>query len=240
MATKTLLPKALAGLPQRSFLNGVYRRVSAALERLITGEELRRNLERSLKTLKTDYVDIFHLHAVTPRQYLHCVTELLPTLDCLRREGKIRFLGITESLAQDPAQRMLVRAVDDGHWDVIMLGCRMCRPSTRETILATAVARDLGVLAMGAARLRRNAIERSMPTTSEHARDHSSAGESPLPSTCDDAIAASPEACYGFCAREPGVHVVLIGTGNRDHLTANVQAINAARLNRCRSSGREG
>jgi L-galactose dehydrogenase len=33
------------------------------------------------------------------------------------------------------------------------------------------------------------------------------------------------EAAYRFCRHEPGVHVVLTGTGNPDHLKANVEAI---------------
>ena len=34
-----------------------------------------------------------------------------------------------------------------------------------------------------------------------------------------------PEAAYRFCRHEPGVHVVLTGTGNPEHLKANVEAL---------------
>ena len=51
---------------------------------------LLRSVERALKRLGTDYIDIFHLHgfdAQTP------VEETLRTLDDLIRDGKIRYLG---------------------------------------------------------------------------------------------------------------------------------------------------
>ncbi len=34
-----------------------------------------------------------------------------------------------------------------------------------------------------------------------------------------------PEAAYRYCRHTPGVHVVLTGTGNPDHLRENIAAI---------------
>ncbi len=48
------------------------------------------SLERSLKRLKTDYIDVYHLHAfdaTTP------VEETLNTLDKMVREGKVRYIA---------------------------------------------------------------------------------------------------------------------------------------------------
>jgi aryl-alcohol dehydrogenase-like predicted oxidoreductase len=53
---------------------------------------LRASVEGSLKRLKTDYIDLFQLHgfdALTP------IEETLHTLDELVREGKIRYLGVS-------------------------------------------------------------------------------------------------------------------------------------------------
>lgn len=35
-----------------------------------------------------------------------------------------------------------------------------------------------------------------------------------------------PDAAYRFCRYEPGIHVVLSGTGNREHLEANLASLN--------------
>lgn len=51
---------------------------------------LTRQIERSLKRLKTDYIDVYHLHgfdALTP------VDEALSTLDNAVREGKVRYIA---------------------------------------------------------------------------------------------------------------------------------------------------
>jgi aryl-alcohol dehydrogenase-like predicted oxidoreductase len=53
---------------------------------------LRASVEASLKRLKTDYIDLFQLHgfdAMTP------IEETLYTLDELVREGKIRYIGVS-------------------------------------------------------------------------------------------------------------------------------------------------
>ena len=42
--------------------------------------------------------------------------------------------------------------------------------------------------------------------------------------------ATLPEAAYRFCRHEPGVEVVLTGTGNPDHLKENIAAILKPRL----------
>jgi aryl-alcohol dehydrogenase-like predicted oxidoreductase len=50
--------------------------------------------------------------------------------------------------------------------------------------------------------------------------------EDPLDFLVQNGAAASlPEAAYRFCRHEPGVDVVLTGTGNAAHLKANVESI---------------
>ncbi len=54
------------------------------------GGELKKGLDQSLRRLGTDYVDIYHLHGVRPRQY-RCARDILaPVLLRMREEGKIR------------------------------------------------------------------------------------------------------------------------------------------------------
>ncbi len=57
---------------------------------------IRDSIERSLRLLKTDYVDLYQLHhpdAMTP------VEETLITLDGLVREGKVRYIGVSNHYA---------------------------------------------------------------------------------------------------------------------------------------------
>ena len=52
----------------------------------------------------------------------------------------------------------------------------------------------------------------------------------PLGFLAAEGLTSPTEASYRFVAHEPGVHVVLVGTGNPVHLEENVRALNAGPL----------
>jgi aryl-alcohol dehydrogenase-like predicted oxidoreductase len=58
-----------------------------------SAREARLSLERSLRALRTDHVDIYFLHDPT-RELLGPNDELIQTLDRLRQEGKARYVGV--------------------------------------------------------------------------------------------------------------------------------------------------
>jgi len=60
------------------------------------------SLERSLKELGTDYIDVYQLHGVAPRGYDHALQVLAPALLREKEKGKFRHLGITETAPGDP------------------------------------------------------------------------------------------------------------------------------------------
>ena len=53
-------------------------------------QNIRTSLEKSLRALGTDYIDLFQVHAFDPVTPLE---ETFSTLDALVREGKVRFIG---------------------------------------------------------------------------------------------------------------------------------------------------
>ncbi len=227
LSSKSLLPKDLSRLSPSSIGNRFYRYGSNLLTRLISGNELRRNIESSLCRLETDYLDICHLHAVTKSQYFHVVSELLPTLERLREEGKIRFLGITETLA-DTDHRMLVKAMEDDCWDVMMMCFNFDETSGRHFVLPEARKRNVGIMIMSAAK----PAVAGQPHRKLRSRIRSFSGSARIKNLSSRANSEnSPFAtAYRYCLDEPGVHVVLMGTGNREHLAANVRAINEGPL----------
>lgn len=199
---------------------------------LITPEDLRAGLESSLQRLRTDHVEIYHLHGVRAEQYEYAREHLVPTLLQLQKQGKIRFLGITEVFAADPAHHMIERAVQDDCWDVVMVGFNMLNQSARERIFPQTQQRDIGVLDMFAvrdalsqpARLKQLVAELieqgAIETTAVDSQDE------PLGFLLhEDGAQTLPEAAYRFCRAEDGVHVVLSGTGNLCHLEENVASI---------------
>lgn len=53
-------------------------------------------VERSLRNLKTDYIDLYQLHRPDPKTPIE---ETLRTLDDLTRQGKIRYIGVSNMMA---------------------------------------------------------------------------------------------------------------------------------------------
>jgi L-glyceraldehyde 3-phosphate reductase len=74
-------------------------------DRGLSRKHIRHEVERSLKTLRTDYLDIFYCHRYDPDTDLE---ETWRTLDDLVRQGKILYAGISEWSAANIAEGVAV------------------------------------------------------------------------------------------------------------------------------------
>jgi L-galactose dehydrogenase len=189
------------------------------------------DLEKSLTSLQTDYVDIYHLHGVMPNQYAWCAEHLLPILKDMQSQGKIKYLGITERFIHDPSHEMLSTALVDVHWDVIMTGFNLINPSARDVVFPVTKSRKIGTLLMFAVRRALSQPSALHKLIQDLIKDGLVSvddidPENPLDFLLKDNDAASVvEAAYRFCRHEPGVDIVLTGTGSVAHLTENVGSI---------------
>lgn len=231
--TEAIVGEALAGAPRQELVIST-KKSPTQDGRPISPAELSAALDASLRRLRTDYVDIYHLHGVRPEQYDRAADELVPELLRLRDAGKIRFLGITEAFAQDTGHAMLARAIHDPWWEVVMVGFNLLNQSARARVLAEARRRNTGVLCMFAVRDALSRPELLRATVDELARQglFDLAGldpDNPL-GFLAQAAASLPDAAYRFCRAEPGIHVVLSGTGSVAHLEQNVASLLAPPL----------
>lgn len=198
--------------------------------------DLRSAVDRSLTKLQTGVIDVFHLHRVTKRSYDHAVNVLVPVLMELREEGKIRFIGLSESSGGDAAHSMLQRAVQDGCWDVIMASFNLFNQSARSEIFPVTREKDLAIEIMSSARSQFSnsdlliaEIERLIASGELSSDQINRIDPLDFLRIGDSRITLS-EASYRFAAHEPGVHVVLVGTGKITHLEENVAALNRGPL----------
>jgi aryl-alcohol dehydrogenase-like predicted oxidoreductase len=156
---------------------------------------------------------------------------LVPILLKLREEGKIRFLDITEAFVPDPKHQMLQRALEDDCWDVVMVGFNLLNQSARRVVFPKTLEKNIGVLVMFAVRRALSQPGRLKEVWAELVQKdlvnpNSCDNENPLGFLIQERQATTlPEAAYRFCRHEPGVHVVLTGTGNPEHLRANVESL---------------
>jgi L-galactose dehydrogenase len=197
--------------------------------------DLRRGLEETLQKLRSDVVDVYHLHRVRPEDYDYAVAEVVPELLALRDEGKIRFLGISESTGNDARHDMLCRAVQDDCWDVAMTGFTFFNQSARDVLFPTAIEKGIAIEIMASARSYFSRPEQLVEEIGRLA-DEGVIGRddidpaAPLGFLADGGVQSLTEASYRFVAHEPGVHVVLVGTGNPAHLEENVRALSSGPL----------
>jgi aryl-alcohol dehydrogenase-like predicted oxidoreductase len=202
----------------------------------VSGAALRQGLEDTLRRLGTDVVDVYHLHRVRLEDYEYSLAEMVPVLLALSEEGKIRFLGLSESTGSDPDHRMLRRAVQDGCWDVMMTGFTFFNQSGRHHLFPVALDNDIAIEIMASARSYFSHPERLAEEITRLVGIGVLAPDdidltNPLGFLTDHGdVASLTEASYRFVAHEPGVHVVLVGTGNIHHLEENVRSLNAGPL----------
>ena len=233
--TEEVIGEALAGHRDEVVISTkVYPRLRDGT--LLKKEELRLALEASLKRLKIDVLDVYHLHGVSRQDYEYCAAELMPDLVELRDAGLVRFLGISERNSYDSTHSMLQRALQDDLWDVVMVGFNLFNQSAREQVLNAAIKNNIAVEVMASAR---NQFSRPELFVEDlvHLVDSGSVTvdgfdrENPwgfLESLGSDG--GLTDISYRFAAHEPGVHVVLVGTGKIAHLEENISAFNAGPL----------
>jgi L-galactose dehydrogenase len=197
-----------------------------------TGAEIRERLDGSLARLKTDRVDIYFLHGVGADDYDYCVAELLPTLKELQEAGKVRHVGVTEAFGPDPSHRMMKRAVQDDFWDVVMVGFNLLNPSARETVFPHTLEKGIGTYDMFAVRRalsnpdKLKELMAKLVVDGLISADSFDAADTLGFLTAEGIAATLPEAAYRFCRYEPGMDVILSGTGNIAHLEENASALN--------------
>jgi L-galactose dehydrogenase len=196
----------------------------------ITPRDVEQSLGESLRYLGTDYVDVYHLHSVELQDYDYILADIVPTLQKLRDQGKIRFLGISERFTADPGHAMLQRALQDDVWDVMLVGFNILNQSARERVFFRAMAQNVGIGVMFAVRLALSQPERLAEVIQALIEsgqvDPADVDEQ---NTLDFLIheggaVSVPDAAYRFSRDEPGTHVILSGTGNSEHLSANLES----------------
>ena len=227
--TEEIVGKALEGVPRAQVVISTKKAFPLRDPKDPVGE-LKKSLEQSLRRLKTDYIDIYHVHGVEPQEYSYVLDKLVPELLRLKEQGKIRFMGVTEAFIEDTKHQMLQRALEDDCWDVIMVGFSILNQSARTAVFSRALKKNIGVLVMFAVRRALSQPARLSEIWAELKQkglvDGGSSVGGPLDFLIKERSSSTiPEAAYRFCRHEPGVHVVLSGTGSPDHLKANIESL---------------
>ena len=196
-----------------------------------TPERVVASLDNSLRLMGTDYVDVFNLHAVEAPMYDYALNTLAPALAEQQRKGKIRHIGLTENPIVDFTNAALKRALHDPVWEVYMVGFHMMHQGARANVFPVTRKKGVGTLIMFAVR----SIFADPPRVAREMKELAAKGlvekwlgetDDPLGFLVHAGGAANMiDAAYRFVRHEPGVDVVLFGTGEAAHLRTNVASL---------------
>jgi len=124
----------------------VYTRKGSDREPPATAESLYKQLDLSLKRLRTDYIDILYLHSI----YSPAMVTYEPLMNAMvkvKKEGKARFIGTTTHHDEPDVVRA---TADAGIYDVVLTAYNYVQENKEEVKKAIDYAADkgLGIIAM--------------------------------------------------------------------------------------------
>jgi uncharacterized protein len=105
-----------------------------------------KNLENSLRMLKTDFIDLYQLHQLAHENDFNAVMAADGALKALlkaREQGKIRYIGVSSH-----SLPMAIRLVETGLFHTIQFPFNFIEEAAKEELLPTAIQKRMGILAM--------------------------------------------------------------------------------------------
>jgi predicted aldo/keto reductase-like oxidoreductase len=163
-----------------------------------TAKEVELELEISLRLLKTDYVDLWQVHAVQSQDDIDKILSpggAVESFEAAKKAGKCRFIGFTGH--SDPeAHAALLKAYDK--WDTVMMPVHAAdhaHLSFEKTALP--IAREVGVGIQAIKVFGKAFLLRSL----------------------------SPTECLQYALNQPGVHVAICGAGTQGQMEDNIRTV---------------
>ena len=176
-----------------------------------TGQAITLGIERALVTMKTDRIDVFHLHSCPVEVAMR--DDILGALDRARQDGKIivaAYSGEGEALS---------RAVRAGRFGSVECSVNLFDQNSLEYVLPAAQHKGIGVIA-------KRPLANAVWTHREWPRgDHATYWERMQAMQLDPGDVEWPELALRFSAFTPGVACAIVGTSRPDHLRDAIESI---------------
>jgi len=171
---------------------------TGAYNYILGHQNLRRTLEKRLRQVKTDYIDIFHFLGVTRRR--HLTAQVREELQAVRESGLVRAVGISTH-----DRRFAVELAREGTLDAMMIRYNAAHRGAETQIFPDLPESNPAVVSFTATRWR---------YLMRRPRGYSSQGRIPTAGMC-----------YRFVMSNPAVNVCLMAPANLRQFEANLGEI---------------
>ncbi|MGD2156597.1 MAG: aldo/keto reductase [Anaerolineales bacterium] len=180
-----------------------------------TVETIKHSIERSLKRMKTDYLDLVQLHSCGLDILEH--GEVTQALLDARQAGKTRFIGYS---GDNEAAEW---AVESGLFDTLQTSFSVVDQRARIRLFTQAKAKDMGIIVK---RPIANAVWGMSASPSEYAAQYFQRAQEmlsigPIPESPSDPILLS----LGFTLAHDVLDTAIVGTRNPEHMRANIKMV---------------
>ncbi len=177
-----------------------------------TGEAVRRGVDDALRRLRTDRIDVFHLHS--------CPTDVLARGDVVEALLQVRSAGKIRVAAYSGENEALAHAVESGAFGSIQCSVNVFDQRAIEGSVAAAARREMGVVAKRP--LANCAWRHAERPVGQYAEEYWRRMQA---MAFDPAPLEWGELALRFAAFAPGVCTVIVGTTRLEHLESNLRAL---------------
>lgn len=181
---------------------------------------VRRMADESLRRLKTDYLDILHIHDVEFGCKRQIVEETLPAAMKLQQAGKARFIGITGL-----SLKMLREIAESAPVDCILSYCRynLLNRDLDRDLTDSAKARSVGLLNASPLHMRLLS-ETGAPSWHPAPEDVKKAAQEVV-ELCRNRGASAPTLALQFAVQHPDIASTFVGISSVEEARQNLEAI---------------
>ncbi len=179
-------------------------------------ESLLRSIERSLKRLKTDYLDLVQLHSCSEVELRE--GGVIDALMRARERGHARYIGYSGD------GKAALYAVECGAFDTLQISVSVADQEAVEGILPSALARDMGIIAKRPlANIAWHNGER--PPDDYYGRTYWERLQKLKYPFLEENLKATVATALRFTLSVPGVHTAIVGTAKPGRFMENAAAL---------------
>lgn len=187
-----------------------------------TGNAVRHSIERSLKRMNTDYLDLVQIHAYD--LFGPAPDDVLKALIDARQTGKTRFIGYSQE--NDDA----LWAIRTGLFDTLQTAFNIVDQRARYDIFREAKSRNMGIIGKrpianamwGRPRAPRDYYGGDKVAEQYAVRCRLMLSDGPISEAPNDNMLTS----LGFVLGHSEVHTSIVGTRNPQHMASNITMVN--------------
>jgi len=190
-----------------------------------SAKRIMRSIEESLKRLRTDHFDLYQIHDVEYGKREQVVGEALPAMFKLRKQGKVRFVGIT-GYPLTPLKE-IAETLGPGTEDVdtVLTYCRYNLMDTTMDDILTPVVRQRGIGLINASPLHMRVLTEKGAPNWHPAPEKVFAAAAKVAQLCRERGTTISDLAMQFALAHKDVSITLVGMSKVRHVEANIKIV---------------